>query len=502
MVNFRFFFTAFFIISLQCNQIISVERKLAIIITSYNNADWYDKNIGMMFNQKNYDGTPYQNYRIIYVDDCSLDGTAELVECYINNCDQSHRCTLIKNKTRKRALANLYYAIQMCEPDEIVFNMDGDDWLADEYVFAMINQIYQDPTIWITYGSFINWPTNVIGYCKPFPEEYIEKQLFRKKWWMPGQLRTFYAWLAHQVQLKDLLFEGPYFQGEFFPANADLAYYYPMMEMAGFHYKFIPELIYIRNVATPINDFKANKEVQVLGSKLIREKQTYNHLEKPLNDYFKQFESHKADIIMFSNNALQAQKLISSCEKLIRNIGTIYVVYQNNHEKFQQLQSMHYTLKLVKTDSKNFQEEVISTVRHSNDYILFACDDMIFNHYADCAQCIVELEKKFAYGFFMGLGKDQTQSHQTGITQPLPALNQVASRVYAWAFHYADSGDWRMYNNLAATLYRKQTLLEQMQDLSFENHHQLLEQWSKVSINLEQIGLCYETSRIGYIHWL
>ena len=112
------------------------------------------------------------------------------------HCNQQHRVTLIKNKTRKRALAILYYAFQLCEPDEIVFNYDGDDWLADDYVFAMINQIYQDPNIWITYGQFINWPTNEMGYCKPFPDEYVEKQLFRKKWWMPGQLRTFYAWLV------------------------------------------------------------------------------------------------------------------------------------------------------------------------------------------------------------------------------------------------------------------------------------------------------------------
>ena len=54
------------------------EKKLVIIVTSYNNADWYDKNLGTMFSQKNYDGTPYENYRIIYVDDCSLDGTARI----------------------------------------------------------------------------------------------------------------------------------------------------------------------------------------------------------------------------------------------------------------------------------------------------------------------------------------------------------------------------------------------------------------------------------------
>ncbi len=476
------------------------EKKLVIIITSYNNADWYDKNVGMMFCQKHYDGTPYENYRIIYVDDCSLDATAELVECYVHNAGQSHRCTLIKNKDRKRALANLYYAIQLCEPDEIVFNWDGDDWAADEFVFAKINEIYQDPNVWITYGSYINWPTNEVGYCKPFPNEYVEKQMFRKKWWKPGQLRTFYGWLAHQVQLKDLLFEGPYFQGEFFPANSDLAYYYPMMEMAGYHYKFIPELIYIRNVATPLNDFKANKEVQILGSKLLREKPVYKHLAAPMVDHFKQFENQKADLFLFSENSSLAQKMINSCEKLVRNLRKVYILHNSPEEQFQQIKSSIYEIKPITTNAQNFKDLLLQTVDHNN-YCIFAHDSMLFTHYVDCSQAIFELEKKFAYGFYMGLGNNCAISHATGITQPMPALNKVASTIFAWAFHYADSGDWRNYNNLRGTLYRAQTFIEQIKDFAFTNYHELAEQWSKTSINLEQIGLCYETSRIGYIHW-
>ena len=270
---------------------------------------------------------------MIIVDDASNDGNAEYIEQYIFACNQQHRVTLIKNKTRKRALANLYYALQLCQPDEIVFNYDGDDWLADDQVFNLINNIYQNPDVWITYGSFINWPTNQMGYCKPFPQEYIDKQMFRKKWWMPGQLRTFYAWLFHQVQLKDLFFEGPYFQGQFFPANSDLAIYYPMMEMAGNHYQFIPEIIYIRNVATPINDFKANKDIQVLGSKLIREKPVYQLLESSRIDYFKQYENKKADLILFSQNPDQAQKLITSCNRLMRNWNNLYIICPDENNR-------------------------------------------------------------------------------------------------------------------------------------------------------------------------
>ena len=117
------------------------EKKFVIVITSYNNAEWFERNVGCLFTQLNNEGTGlYENYRIIYIDDCSPDGTAELVEKFIISENQQHRVTLIKNKTRKRALANIYYALQLCQPDEIVFNYDGDDWLANDYIFARINE--------------------------------------------------------------------------------------------------------------------------------------------------------------------------------------------------------------------------------------------------------------------------------------------------------------------------------------------------------------------------
>lgn len=457
------------------------EKKLVIVVTSYNNAEWFDRNLGTLFNQKNEEGTGlYENYRIIYVDDCSPDGTAELVEQYISACNQQHRVTLIKNKTRKRALANLYYALQLCEPDEIVFNYDGDDWLAHDRVFSMINELYHNPDIWITYGQFQNWPTGEMGYCQPLSDELIQKQNFRKKWWKPGQLRTFYAWLFHQIRLKDLFFEGPYYQGQFFPANADLAVYYPMMEMAGSHYHFISDVIYIRNVATPLNDFKANKDVQILGSKLLREKPKYQLLDQPIRALEK-FDHKTADMIIFSHEENLTKHAIAACQKLITNMGKITLIHDTDE---------HFRAKLIETIKAG-----------PSDYLFFLCDHMIFCQHVDCAQAINLLERSFAYGFYLGLGHESTYSQQTGITQPMPALNQITPSVYAWAFHYADYGDWRCYNNLAATIYRKQMVLEQLEKLPFNNRHELFEQWKTVPVALEEVGLCYEHAKISYINW-
>jgi glycosyltransferase involved in cell wall biosynthesis len=454
----------------------------------------------MMFCQKRYDGSPYQNYRIIYIDDHSLDGTAELVEHYVNECNQKHRVTIVKNKTRKRALANLYLALQMCQPDEIVFNMDGDDWLANDTVFALIDSLYTHEDIWITYGSFINWPSNEMGYCQPISDDYFEKQLYRKKWWKPGQLRTFYAWLAQQVQLKDLFFEGPYFQGQFFPANADLAYYYPMMEMAGPHYKYIPDVIYIRNVATPLNDFKANKDVQILGSKLLREKPKYPRLEKAMDTYFTQFQNMKADILVLSENITHAKRLIDSCEKLVSHINTIHIV--SEYVPYESLTSNKFAINHVTIKNHDYKTAILNVLEKSDQkHIIMTQDTLIFTKCTDCTECISALEHAFAYNVCLGLGCNSSISHKTGTLQPIPALNQISDSLYAWAFHYAEWGDWRRYNNFGASLYRIWEIKHQMKNISGTNREELLQQWSLSPINLEQVGLCYETPHISYINW-
>ena len=479
------------------------ENKFVILITSYNNAEWCVKNLEMIFCQTNPGDTDlYQNYRVIIIDDASDDGNAEYIEHYIYAHNMQDKVILIKNKTRMRALANIYRALQMCQPDEIVFNHDGDDWLSDNRVFALINEIYQDPDVWITYGSFINWPTNQMGYCQPTSDEIVQKKLFRKKWWMPGQLRTFKAWLFHQVRLKDLFFEGPYFQGQFFPANSDLAIYYPMMEMAGTHFRFIPEVIYIRNVATPINDFKANKDVQVLGSKLIREKEIYPELKKAQPDYFKQFENQKADLLFFSQSIPHAKKLIESCTRLVRNLGTVYILYPANQQEYTTIISPSLSLVLIPVTPATFKNNVHEILAQSGTYMMFAHDGIVIQRYVDCAQCILALEKAFAYGFFLGLDQNAIMSRHTGMGQPIPALNQIMDSVYAWGFHYAPSGDWQCYNNFELTLYRKRNVLEQIQKIEFSNYHELFEQWKQAPINLEQIGLCYEQAKISYINSL
>ena len=81
------------------------------------------------------------------------------------------------------------------------------------------------------------------------------------------------------------------------------------------------------------------------------------------------------------------------------------MIHHTNKENFQKLESKSYEVKLVSCNAQNFKEQLLDAMIQSNNYLLFACNGMIFTHYLDCSQAIYELEKKFAYGFFMDSGR-------------------------------------------------------------------------------------------------
>lgn len=98
----------------------------------------------------------------------------------------------------------------------------------------------------------------------------------------PTHLQTFYAWLFKEISIEDLMYEG-----NFFPMTWDLAMMVPMMEMAAVRHVFIPEVIYIYNVANSINDNKMDLQFQKNLEQIIRKLQPYKRLEiNPLSDGF------------------------------------------------------------------------------------------------------------------------------------------------------------------------------------------------------------------------
>jgi len=244
------------------------EKHIVIVIPSYNNSKWYQRNLLSVASQE------YDNFSIIYVDDCSPDGTVGLVEDFLKERELEERCSLIKNAERLGALKNLYDAIHSCHEDDIILTLDGDDWLANNQVLQTVNKYYSDPNVWITWGSYIDHPHGSRGCSKPIHSQIIDNQSYRRSPWCTSHLRTFYKWLFAKIKLEDFL--AP--DGTFWNSAWDLSFMIPMIELAGHHGKYMNEITYIYNNENPIQDYKIRLNEQQNFEKLIRGKQKYEKL--------------------------------------------------------------------------------------------------------------------------------------------------------------------------------------------------------------------------------
>ncbi len=246
----------------------SYEKPLVVVIPSYNNSNWYEWNLDSVFSQR------YQNYRVIYIDDASSDGTGELVQKYLQKSDQKHRVTFFQNYVNKRKLHNMYRAIHSCTDDEIIVELDGDDAFAHQDVLARINKEYQNPNIWLTYGQNQRIPDGFSGYCHQYPDEVIKNRSFRSYDMSPSALRTYYAWLFKKIKIEDLQLSG-----KFFGVAGDIAMMFPMLDMAGDRFKYISDILYWYNATNPINDFRAHRKLQDDIANIVKAKPKYARLE-------------------------------------------------------------------------------------------------------------------------------------------------------------------------------------------------------------------------------
>jgi glycosyltransferase involved in cell wall biosynthesis len=244
------------------------EKEIVVLIPSYNNKKWYRANLDSVFAQK------YSNYSVIFIDDCSTDGTYDLMIEYLKEKKILHKVKFAKMPARRGALANIYSGVHACPDRAIIVLLDGDDILAHDQVLSRINKAYSDQNIWLAYSQFLTWPQGEKGWNDYYDKKLIDTTTNRNDY-ACSHIRTFYAALFKKIKKEDLMYEQQFFQMAW-----DKAIMLPMMEMArNGHITFIPEVLYIYNKANPLNDHKIDLELQKKLDMVIRSKQKYEALD-------------------------------------------------------------------------------------------------------------------------------------------------------------------------------------------------------------------------------
>lgn len=277
------------------------QKTIVVIVPSYNTEKWCHRTLESILFQH------YDNYRVIFIDDSSIDNTLHCIHSFLQSrkihftsitFDDSHvrlqkaadsfkkqilnaqpqKWTIVHNKNRCLALENIYRGIHSCPDDVIIALIDGDDWLAHPNVFREINQIYSKKNVWLTHGSFTEYPSfhssskSNWAWSTPIPTNIIQRNLFRN-YFVPAHLRTFYAALFKKIDIKDLLYKD-----NFLATTGDVAIMIPMIEMAGERHHFMRKINYIYNTSNALNDRKIKPKLQEQLVHFIRKKQRYTRI--------------------------------------------------------------------------------------------------------------------------------------------------------------------------------------------------------------------------------
>ena len=130
------------------------ELPICVVIPSYNNVKdgRYRNNLESILQQD------YDNYRIVFIDDASEDGTGAYMWHHVKQRNISpQKLTVIVNKERHMTMPNIHWAAhQFCKPYEIFIIVDGDDELIGKQVFKHINSVYSRTDNWVVYTNFLN----------------------------------------------------------------------------------------------------------------------------------------------------------------------------------------------------------------------------------------------------------------------------------------------------------------------------------------------------------
>ena len=241
-----------------------LDNHFSIVIPSYNCEEWVGKNLESVL------GQTYDNYKIYYIDDCSTDKTVNLVSSY-----KSDKIVTFFNSFNKGKMKNLEIVNQSLPENTITVILDGDDWLYDKEVLGLLNEVYQDPDVWMTNGSYLIEPQGSV--VKPNLSNSYWSGNIRQKSWEFSHLGTFKKKLYDRIKKKHLMNSS----GVYWTTTSDQAIMWPMAEMAGpEHHRPISEVLYCYNRTNPLSDDRVHRTDQLLTEKLIRQIKPYDRLEK------------------------------------------------------------------------------------------------------------------------------------------------------------------------------------------------------------------------------
>ena len=128
-------------------------KSFVIVVYAHNQANWCKRVLHSIFEQD------YDHYRIVMIDDASIDGTEQISKEFIVENNQDEKVIFIRNENFLGPVASLYRIVDNCLDREMIIPLDAKDWFTSPNVLNQLNFAFQNPDVWIATGRAIEYPT-------------------------------------------------------------------------------------------------------------------------------------------------------------------------------------------------------------------------------------------------------------------------------------------------------------------------------------------------------
>lgn len=206
-----------------------MDNKFLFCIPGKNLEKWIETNLNSVLCQT------YPHWEAVFINDGSTDKTEELYHQIVKD---DPRFTYIKHNKSMLAQGigtKIPFWETVKDPDLILVNLDGDDWLATENTLEQYNDFYNKYDPWVTWGRMLVYtgddnPGEANPQNSPYPPFVDKYALYRRDVWRASHLRTCRNFLYQKIKIKTSSFSK--LNNMEFLHGGDLCEMYPLLEMA------------------------------------------------------------------------------------------------------------------------------------------------------------------------------------------------------------------------------------------------------------------------------
>ena len=347
---------------LQKNLNYAISNKILVLIIFYNCFDYLDECIESIVNQN------YTNFEIFMYNDGSTDNSEKICNKYSKMYDNFH---YIYHKTNEGPASARYNGFNFLKNyvnsyNDIILQIDGDDFLCTKNAFKIINDTYNTSKCNVTFGSMIGKYSNGV---KPIN---LEDNNF-KKTWLYDHPRSFIAFFLNEFDISLFTMNSKYLT-----RYTDRLFMYHVLERSG--YKNIRKIpIELYNYRSHSNNlYKNPKPEHKLMFEYVQNSENKKLIDEIIHIVVCSFK--RTTILENFIQQLNKQETLHKIQvHIICNDEISYNWYMNNKKH------MKFEYKIYKYNNKNFGFERflfiknVLLIEEYIPYVIIIDDDLLFN---------------------------------------------------------------------------------------------------------------------------